>query len=347
MNEPRIVYYESIIPADSECVLGADIGGTNSNFGVFLQANFGHPILLFSLHYKSQQITDFIDVINDVLCYCKKHHNITIIAACFAAAGAISSHNASVKPTNLSFTIHKKDIIQSTGLQTVLLVNDFAVIGYGVDVLPADQLVCIHKGSARQKANKIILGAGTGLGKCVMVWDAHANRYVPSPSEGGHADCAVRTAVEFQLLQHMQKHAGNDFPVSWEDILSGNGIRSMYQFFHDGDGLAYDGHEEAPHPDEIFSQKDRDKSCRETVELYGRMYARCAKNFALDALALSGVYIAGGIAAKNIPLFQEPFFVQEFTTNNKQKSLLTEIPLYVIVDYNVSLYGAVRYLYLT
>lgn len=345
-NEPRIVLYQKIIPSDTQWFLGADIGGTNSNFGVFSNVDTHHPVLLFSLHYKSQLITNFIEVVKDVLAYCNQQHNVTITKACFAAAGIISLQKESVKPTNLPFTIYKKDIIQNTSLKTVLLVNDFAVIGYGIDALAKDQLLCINKGNTWSKANKIIIGAGTGLGKCIMMWDLHNNRYMPSASEGGHADCSVHTPIEFQLLQHIQKHGQNNYPVSWEDLLSGNGIQRIYQFFHHTDGLAYDGLANAPHPDEIFFQKERDRSCQETVELYTRIYARCAKNFALDALAFGGVYIAGGIAAKNKELFQSPLFLQEFTLNNKQANVLAEIPIYVIVDYNVSLYGAVRYLYL-
>ena len=80
--------------------------------------------------------------------------------------------------------------------------------------------------------------------------------------------------------------------------------------------------------------------------MYARFYARCAKDFALNALAVGGVYIAGGIAAKNLPMFELPAFMKEFVNCGKQQALLQEIPVYVITDYNVSLYGAAQYMIL-
>ena len=74
------------------------------------------------------------------------------------------------------------------------------------------------------------------------------------------------------------------------------------------------------------------------------MYARFAKTFALDALATGGLYIAGGIAAHNVPLFESETFINEFLSCGKQKVLLSMIPIYVIADYNVSLYGAAEFM---
>ena len=121
----------------------------------------------------------------------------------------------------------------------------------------------------------------------------------------------------------------------------------MYAFFKSRDSNAIVSEEIAAHglhPDEIFNRRSADQHCWNTFQLYTTIYARCAKNFALDALALGGVYLAGGIAAKNLQLFEEPSFMQEFTDCGKQKEILKQIPIYVITDYNVSLYGAAQYL---
>ena len=47
--------YVEKIPTNIECILGADIGGTNSNFGIFEVINKDLRLIL-SLHLKSQQI---------------------------------------------------------------------------------------------------------------------------------------------------------------------------------------------------------------------------------------------------------------------------------------------------
>ena len=58
MLEFKEVKYVDEVPKNIECLLGADIGGTNSNFG-FFQLTDDVLTLIFSMHVKSQQITQF------------------------------------------------------------------------------------------------------------------------------------------------------------------------------------------------------------------------------------------------------------------------------------------------
>jgi glucokinase len=92
----------------------------------------------------------------------------------------------------------------------------------------------------------------------------------------------------------------------------------------------------------IASYKETDACSKETFEKFARFYGRCARNFALEVLALGGVYIAGGIAAKNPDILQGESFLSEFLKHETMKFLLEKIPIYVVVDYNVSLYGAAK-----
>ena len=78
--------------------------------------------------------------------------------------------------------------------------------------------------------------------------------------------------------------------------------------------------------------------------MYARFYARCARSFVLDVLALNGIYIAGGIASKNIELFLNPIFLQEFMQCGRQEELLRDVPIFVVADYNVSLFGAAAFM---
>lgn len=334
------------IPRNSMAILGADIGGTNSNFGVFDQRN-GKPHLLFSLHTKSQAITDFTSVVRQVLAYCTKKYGISINHALFASAGVVSSGRNFSKPTNLDFTIDAHAIKEVTDLRCVYVVNDFEVIGYGIQLIAPKELVCINKGKPRLHANQAIVGAGTGLGKCTMFWNKCVNRYVPVPSEGGHADAALQHPLEFKLAEFIQRTEQFNCNISWEDLLSGNGIQRIYSFFHENaDSDGHQKNERVPHPDQIFKSRTNDQHSTDTFALYTILYARCAKNFALDALALGGIYIAGGIAVHNVPLFKQAAFMKEFINCGKQSHLLKEIPIHIITDYNVSLYGAAYYLQL-
>ncbi len=76
------------------------------------------------------------------------------------------------------------------------------------------------------------------------------------------------------------------------------------------------------------------------MRLFAKFYARCAKNFVLDCLATGGLYIAGGIAPKNTESFMEKEFLDEFTCAYQRSHVLENIPIYIIVNYDVGLYGA-------
>ncbi len=342
------VVYVPAVPHKKRCLLAADIGGTNSNFGFFIKDDHKF-VLLFSLHAKSQEVTNFVDLVRQVLEYAKNNYEITVKFSCFAAAGVVSHTHDYCKPTNLHFAIKSQEILAQTSLNCAIIVNDFEIIGHGIQVINQDALVPINVGSPQLHAGRGIVGAGTGVGKCSLLWNVQEKRYLPLPSEGGHADFPAQEHLEYELIEFIRAQEQRSCNISWEDVLSGNGIKRIYRFFR-----ARNGHEKVNediaknglHPDLIFKNRHLDNHCLNTYLLYQKFYARCAKDFALDALALGGLYIAGGIAAHNVELFKERAFMEEFINCGKQQELLKHIPIFVITDYNVSLYGAAAYMVL-
>lgn len=345
----EVLYDQKIIPGTA-CLLAGDIGGTNSNFGFFADIPSTTPPLLFSLHAKSKKITDFTQTIIDLLQLVGTKYQIVITKAGFASAGIVTPQKNYSKPTNAPFVIDGNDIKNRTGLNCLFVVNDFEVIGYGLDQIAPQSLVNIKTGTGYSYGNKAIIGAGTGLGKCILHWNSYAGRYIPIASEGGHADFCAQNQRELDLVNYIRKTEKRLTNVSWEDLLSGAGIQRIYSFFHDQSRHTNPPSSThpvtAPLPDEIFKSRNDNPDSFKTFELYTQIYGRCAKNFALDVLALNGVYIAGGIAAKNLPLFEMDIFFNEFLNCGKQYNFLKQVPLYVIIDYNISLYGVIRYMLL-
>ena len=345
LKPSKEVEYKKLV-SQEPMLLVCDLGGTNCNFGVFTGRDT--PELIRSVHYKSQQIEDFPSFVASVLEYIKKTYGFALSQICFAVAGVIQGSN--VKPTNLPFIVDADAIKGATGLKTVLLANDFQVIGYGLHLIDPQAIVCVLPGSTLPQGVKGIIGAGTGLGKSIIV-DAGAGQYKTLSSEGGHADFPAYSELELELVRFIQTLKENTFPVSWEDLLSGNGIGRMYTFFknknaNNSDPINIKSSLQELQPDEIFNARHRDLYCWDTYQLYARIYARCAKNFALETLAYGGIYIAGGIAAKNLDLFKEKEFETSWYYNGKHADVLRRIPVYVITDYNISLYGAAQYLHI-
>lgn len=342
----REVVYVSSVPHKKKCLLAGDIGGTNSNFGFFIKDK-SKFILLFSLHAKSQEVTNFVDLVNQVLDYAQQKYEITIKDSCFAGAGLVSQARDYCKPTNLNFEISAKELLLQTPLHCAMVVNDFEVIGYGIAMINQDAIVAINAGAYRPHGVRGVIGAGTGLGKCSLLWSDHDKRYKPLPSEGGHGDFAGQEKIEYELLEFIHNEEKRTAHISWEDVLSGNGIKRIYHFFkarNNAEKFNARIAQQGFHPDFVFKNRHLDSHCMNTYLLYQKFYARCAKNFALDVLTLGGLFIAGGIAAHNLKLFQELAFMEEFTNCDKQRELLKQIPVFVITDYNVSLYGAVVYM---
>ncbi len=215
--------------------------------------------------------------------------------------------------------------------------------------LSKNAIVQVHDGSQREHGHRVLIGTRPGLRSNSVVWYYSLNAYVPIPSEGGHADFPVYNQDEFDYMQYLQNVLPNNQPVSWEDVHSGEGIVRMYSFLgiknkYEPTEIAGNMKLEGLGPDIIFKHWKDDKHCEDTYKWYAKFYARCAKNFALESLSLGGMYIAGGIAAKNLPLFQLPEFMEEFLNSREQKTTLDTVRICIITDYNVSLYGAGAFL---
>lgn len=340
------VYYNHFAAGSDNFLLVGDIGGTNSNFGVFQFSNKDW-ILIFSIHLKSKQIDNFTKVADELVHHIQQMHRIKIKHLCIAAAGVVSPDRDYCALTNASIKIDAKELQAVLNLTCMVITNDFEVIGYGIERIARDQIIEIHKGFGQERANRVIIGAGTGLGCSILYWDCEKKRYSPLLSEGGHSDCSVQNKIEFELLEFIKKSENRACSISWEDILSGAGIKRIYSFFRTRNSASpshWSLGAHGPEPDQIFKNKDLDEHARATYALYTTMYARFAKGFTLNALAAGGLYIAGGIAAHNIPLFHSDMFIQEFLNCGKHQALLQAIPVYVIADYNVSLYGAAEYM---
>jgi len=331
-------------------MLAGDIGGTNSNFGL-IEVIQHRPFLRASFHVKSKLVQDYQEVTLFLLEHIKSTYGMIITRACWGAAGVLFPERLQVKPTNLSVTIDAHKVRENSSLEELILINDFEAVGLGLDCISPSSIIPINTGKPRPSAQQACIGAGTGLGKTALLWNRHLHRYLPIASEGGHADCAAQNEQESALFTFIQKTRNYGCPISWEDVLSGYGISDIYQFLgtinaYPATPLSIEIQATGFQPDLISHYAQKDQRCYDAFVMYIKLYARCAKNFALDVLSLNGIFIAGGIAAKNIPLFQTGHFMQEFTKCGKQSGLLQDIPLSIIADYNISLYGAAQYLIL-
>ncbi|MBR9702496.1 hypothetical protein GOV10_00535, partial [Candidatus Woesearchaeota archaeon] len=154
----------------------------------------------------------------------------------------------------------------------------------------------------------------------------------PIKSEGGHADLPF---LPHEVALCHEAHKIIKGPVSYENFLSGSGVELIYNIMRK---LYHTRAKPGLTAEEIFSSKDR--CSHDTIKQFITFYARCAKNYALAAFALGGVYIAGGIAEKNTSKFSG--FLEEFDKHalKSYRNILKEIPIRIITNPDVGLLGA-------
>ncbi len=313
-----------------EFVLGGDIGGTNTNIGVFGVKN--KPELLFSFHFKSQQLKGLHKAVNYVLDYSKTTYNISITKACFGVAGVVSAKGDFVKITNIRWNVSKSYLLRKTKLKKIILINDFTAIGYSINVLSKQDIAVIKKAKKIPKAPIAIIGAGTGLGKTALIYNEQLNFYTPLASEGGHLDFSAQSREELDLVNFF-KRLKKMQNVTYENLLSGPGLVAIYSFLRKNKKVKHIT------PEFISKRRKTDSSCKAAFEIFKSAYARFAKGVALDSLAFGGIYIAGGIAAKNRDIFDKNF-IRMFIETHKLKHILKQIPIYLILNYDSGMIGA-------
>ena len=336
-------------------VLAGDIGGTKTLLRLADTAdtdNENLPIKLFEASYRSNDyehltviVQKFLASGQDRLGYLPQPQT-----ACFGIAGPVVNNASEL--TNLGWSLQGDRLEIALGIGQVTLINDFAAVGYGIAGLESKDLHTLQTGKPQPQAPIAIIGAGTGLGEGWLTWSGSS--YKVHNSEGGHADFAPRDRLELDLLQYLLNRHEH---VSVERVVSGQGIVSVYQFLRDSQfavdtiGLAQivsDWEEGAGTVDAAaaISQaglEKRDRLATQTMLMFVQAYGAEAGNLALKILPYGGLYIAGGIAAKILPLMQQGEFMTAFQQKGRMQSLLAHIPLHIILNPNVGLLGSTLY----
>ncbi|HMA84020.1 MAG TPA: glucokinase [Candidatus Thermoplasmatota archaeon] len=329
-------------------VLGADVGGTTTNIAVGGTKN-NAIMLLFSLNFETKNLSSLLPALKQTLSFAIKQYDLHVSRGCIGAAGIVSDDHSFVDLTNISWNIDTKDLIKKTSIDALFILNDFQVLGYSlntVDVNDETEVMSIRKTEEiKTKKPRVLLGGGTGLGKTILRYDTKNELFHAFESEGGHVDIPVHTPFELELIESIQKKKHPQYPVSYEDVLSGNGLVDIYSFLRlkklykkSKYTVIVDQSEDKPSL--ISKYRLDDEYCKETFRLYRRFFARCAKNLALESLAFSGVFIAGGIAVKNKDIFHSNEFKTEFNQSFMQSEFLKKVPLYLVSNYYLSLQGA-------
>ena len=210
-------------------------------------------------------------------------------------------------------------------------------MAYAVPVLDESEVLALQQGEALRGGNIALIAAGTGLGEALL--HNVAGRFVPSPSEGGHADFPARTEREIALVRDLTARYGR---AEVEHVVSGRGLANVHRVAHRDPcaaGIALDD-PDAPAQITGAALDRRCPGCVETLDLFVEAYGAEAGNLALQTVATGGVYIGGGIAPKILPALQTGVFIRAFRAKPPLDALLAAMPVKVILNADAGLLGA-------
>lgn len=318
-------------------ILAGDIGGTNARLAGFVEQS-GQLEMIALKFYPSKDHSNLAGILRD---FTNAHTN-EIESVCLGIAGPVMG--GIVRTPNLPWTIDSRKIAKQLGVDNVRLVNDLQANATGILALGEDDFEVINTGRETGAQNIGLIAAGTGLGEAGCIWDGE--RYFSIPSEGGHADFSPRNLLEIEMLSFAKRDAQH---ISQEYFLSGPGLVRIYDF------LVASGREQEPdwlsdamgggNRAALISQHAADESvavCVRAMEIFVSLYAAEAGNLALKLLATGGMYLGGGIAPKIVGHLKHPRFMEEFTAKGRMRSLLSAIPVKVIMNDQTALWGAAR-----
>lgn len=318
-------------------ILAGDVGGTKANI-CLSQYSKGSLQTIKESSYVTKDFSSFNEILTHFLEGQTQPDKI-----CFSVAGPVIE--GKVKFTNLSWQIDDDEISRHFGGRPVTVLNDLESTAYGLATLKKDELSMLYSGTNENPGNIAILAAGTGLGEAGLFYNG--NQYYPFATEGGHCDFAPRTARDIAVLTFL---LGRHEHVSWERLLSGNGIVSIWQY------LTQKEQKESPpwllqqmentDPAPVISKAAQEKTCpvcMETIEMFNRYLATEAANLILKLKATGGLYLAGGIAPKLLPLLNGDIWKDVFNKSGRMRHLLKEVTVYVVLNQKAPLLGATYY----
>lgn len=339
-------------------LLAGDIGGTKTILRL-VDGDADHTETarnsLFEQRYSSHEFHDLVPMVETFLKHAQEAtgQSFQPQKACFGIAGPVVNNTSKV--TNIGWTLEADRLSEQLSIPQVSLINDFEAVGYGILALDKSDLHTLQAGKQEPNAPIAVIGAGTGLGEGYLIHDG--KEYQVFGSEGGHVDFAAKTELEFQMAHYLLEKL-NIERISAERVVSGQGIVAIYQFLRDRNFAPESSDiakimnvweseigksEKTADPAAAISQaalECRDRLSQKTMEIFVEAYGTEAGNLALKLLPYGGLYIAGGIAAKILPLMEEGSFLRAFALKGRMRSLMERVPVQIILNPQVGLIGA-------
>jgi glucokinase len=321
-------------------ILAGEIGATRTRLAAFDSDNNKLQLVVEKTFPSQEQPGGLPELIANFI----KTEGVGVQSACFGVAGPVKGGRSKI--SNLPWVIDAKELAKQLKLSSVGLINDLEAYAYGIDALESKDFITLSEGSEDAEGNQAVISARTGLGIAGMYWDGF--RHHPFACEGGHMDFAPRNALEVELAEYVRKKYGH---VSFERILSGPGIKNIYDFLRETKKFEEpawlrDEVNGAVDPPAVISRAALDgkaEICDQTLTMFVSIYGAATGNCALIFMSRGGIFIGSSIAAKIVPKMTQPNFMQAFFDKGRMEAVLRDMPVKIVLNDNAGIIGAARF----
>ncbi len=299
-------------------VLIADIGGTNARFAMLVDA---HAALPDAVVVATDDYAGLGEALSDAML---ARTSVRPRTAIIAMAGPIKGDR--IQLTNAPWLIEPRALIETLGLETVILLNDFEAQALALPGFGENDLQQIGGGSAVPHAAKVVIGPGTGLGAGALIHAA--NRWIPVPGEGGHIEIGPVSDEEYALWPHIERSGrGANARIGAEQLLSGQGMVRLARACAALDGVP----QPFDNPRDIVEAADRgDPLATRTLQHFSMALGRVAGDMALIFMALGGVYLAGGIPPRIAGVLDSGAFRRAFEAKAPHEAIMADIATFIV-----------------
>jgi glucokinase len=317
-------------------ILAGDIGGTKTLLGLFDSV----PARPRPVAVRSFGTLDFPDLPSMIARFMESDdaRGAAISSACFGVAGPVIGEAAEL--TNVPWRVNARQVAKAFSMTRVTLLNDLQAMAYSIPVLQPSEVHALQEGEALRGGNIALIAAGTGLGEALL--HNVDGRFIPSPSEGGHADFSARTEREVALLRHLTARYGR---ADVEHVVSGRGLVNIHRATHkEPCAVGVDLEDpQAPAAISAAAREHRCPGCVETFDLFIEAYGAESGNLALRSVSTGGLFIGGGIAPKILSALTTGLFMHAFRGKPPLEEMLHRMPVKVILNSEAGLLGAAVY----
>src|SRR6202161_2562857 len=320
-------------------ILAGEIGATRTRLAAF-ETEGNRLQCVVEKNYVSQQRDGLSGILADFI----KTEGIPVHSACLGVAGPVRSGRSKI--SNLPWVIDSAELAKQLKLNSVGLLNDLEAFSYGIDGLESKDFITLSERAEEAEGNRAVISAKTGLGIAGLYWDGF--RHHPFACEGGHADFAPRNDLQMELLAYLQKKYGR---ISCERILSGPGIKNIYDFLRDAQKAEEPewlrtAMSAAPDPPALISQmalEGKAPICNQALSIFVSVFGAETGNCALNFMSTGGIFIGGSIAAKIVPKMKDPVFLESFLDKGRMVAILKDMPVKIVANDDSGMIGAARY----